>query len=191
MASKVSLGGSNYPSSHLDGRNDLGYGLSSPKFTGDQRSLGSNVYPYNEADTEIDSEVEDEIDADTWNAVHSKLYEPHQGDGHFDPFTFVGGNRKLSEALGFSSSQDISPIRGLYKNRSAAVGTKSGTARGDGSTNSPKFDKGDRWGWSAPLYQNDDSNDENWTLEDIAQKQIEESILRFYIRKLLLSRNYV
>jgi len=189
--SKVSVGGSNYPLSNLDGRNDLGYGRSSSKFTGDQRQTGTSVYPYMEADEEIDSEAEDQVSEDDIEAAWTTQVDPRtdaMGTGHFDPFTFVGGNTKLSEALGFSNNS-ISPIRGLYKGRmGGATGTKSGTARSDGSTMAPKITTpGDKYGWSTPLFHEDDSNDENWTLEDIAENNLEENYLRLYIRKVLLS----
>lgn len=189
--SKVSVGSSNISLSNLDGRNDLGYGRSSSKFTGDKRQTGTSVFPYMEADEEIDSEAEEQVSDESIETVFNNQLDPisdAMGTGHFDPFTYVGGNTKLSEALGFSKNS-ISPIRGLYKGRAGgATGTKSGTVRSDGSTMSPTIAPGgDKYGWSAPLYQDDDSNDENWTLEDIAQNNLEESYLRTYIRSIILS----
>jgi hypothetical protein len=79
----------------------------------------------------------------------------------------------------------------MYKNRgnSAVGGTKSGTARGEGSTMSATMDTGDRWGWSNPVYDEISSDFEeegNYTLEDIAN--IEEASLRKCIRLILLER---
>ena len=52
--------GGNFPKSHLDGRNDLGYGRSDPKFHV-HKTLGASTYPYEEEDEDIsDVEVSDE-----------------------------------------------------------------------------------------------------------------------------------
>jgi len=76
----------------------------------------------------------------------------------------------------------------MYKNRgkSSVGGTKTGTARGEGSTMAATLDTGDRWGWSNPRYEKmSELSDEedNYTLEDIAKNSIEENLLRLLIRK--------
>ena len=78
---------------------------------------------------------------------------------------------------------------GMHKSRGNQVvgGTKSGTARGEGSTMAPTIDTGDRWGWSSPVQKEIDTdfeNEYNYTLEDIADE--EESSLRECIRMIIL-----
>jgi hypothetical protein len=191
--SKVSIGGGGFPASHGDSRDGLGYGRLNPSGHV-PKQLGRSVYPYIEEDEDLD-DVETFMDEDEEEEMWSKMtgpsgYDP--GGGHYDPFTFAGSNTSLNGPAHISeqsASNSMVPIPGMYKNRgsSSVGGTKAGTARADGSTMSQRFDTGDRWGWSNPLYKeiNTDSETEyNYTLEDIASD--EENDLRECIRLILM-----
>lgn len=195
--SKVSIGGGNFPSSHLDGRGDLGYGRLDPKYHV-AKQLGRSVYPYIEADEDLD-DVETFMDEDEQEEMHDRMSSPSgydPGGGHYDPFSFTGSNTSLhgpshiGESFGSigSTGNSMTPIPTMHKRRSnqAVGGTKVGTARGDGSTMAAVMDTGDRWGWSNPVYKEIDTDFEseyNYTLEDIAD---EEDVLRECIRLILM-----
>ena len=51
--SKVSIGGGNFPASHLDGRDDLGYGRLNPKYHV-PKQLGNDAYPYRDQSEDLD-----------------------------------------------------------------------------------------------------------------------------------------
>ena len=64
--SKVSIGGGNFPSSHGDSRDDLGYGRLNPKYHV-PKTLGNDVYPYRDQDEDLE-DVETGVDAeDVWD----------------------------------------------------------------------------------------------------------------------------
>ena len=192
--SKVSIGGGNFPASHLDGRDDLGYGRLNPKYHV-QKMLGNDSYPYRDQDedlSDVETFMDEEEEEDMWDRMTGPSgYDP--GGGHYDPFSFAGSNTLLRgpAAIGESfASNSMVPFPTMHKNRgvSPVGGTKSGTARGEGSTMSATIDTGDRWGWSNPVYKEIDTdfeNEYNYTLEDIAD---EEDALRECIRLLLLRK---
>jgi len=191
--SKVSIGGGNFPASHGDGRDDLGYGRLNPKYH-INKMLGNDSYPYKDQDENldhIDTGIDEDEEEEMWDRMSGPSgYDP--GGGHYDPFSFAGSNTTLSgpSHIGESfASNSMVPMPDLYKNRgsSALGGTKAGTVRGDGSTMSATFDTGDRWGWSNPLYKEidtDSENEYNYTLEDIASD--EEEQIRECIRLIML-----
>lgn len=192
--SKVSIGGGNFPSSHGDGRGDLGYGRLNPSYHV-EKELGNHVYPYRDPSDDledVDTGLSEEEEEELWD----KMSGPHDYDhagGHYDPFSFVGSNTLLNgpAAIGetFSPSATMVPKPNMYQGRGKSTigGMRTGTARGEGSTMAPTIDTGDRWGWSNPLYKEIDTDFEseyNYTLEDIASD--EEECLREYIRHLIL-----
>ena len=192
MPSKVSIGGANFPASHGDSRSDLGYARLDPKYHV-PKMLGNNSYPYRDEDEDLDYiDLEVEIDDETLDALHRLITPPQDydpGGGHYDPFSFAGGNTNLHGPSHIGEASAISglvPFPNMYKGRGGAAvgGTKVGTARGEGSTTSATIDPGDRWGWSNPRYKKmDELSDEedNYTLEDIADS-LEEHYLRRVIR---------
>ena len=195
--SKVSIGGGNFPSSHGDARDDLGYGRLNPSGHV-PKQLGRSVYPYIEEDEDLD-DVETFMSEDEEEELHKMIsgpsgYDP--GGGHYDPFSFAGSNTSLNgpshigESFGSIgvTGNSMVPIPTMHKGRgqSTVGGTRAGTARADGSTMSATMDTGDRWGWSNPIYKEIDTDFEseyNYTLEDIAD---EEDDLRECIRLILL-----
>ena len=195
--SKVSIGGGNFPSSHGDARDDLGYGRLNPSGHV-PKQLGRSVYPYIEADEDLE-DVETFMDEDEEEELHRMISAPSgydPGGGHYDPFTFAGSNTSLNgpshigESFGSIgvSGKSMVPIPAMHKGRgqSTVGGTRTGTARGEGSTMSATIDTGDRWGWSNPLYKEIDTdleNEYNYTLEDIADEQDD---LRECIRLILM-----
>lgn len=193
MSSKVSIGGANFPASHGDGRGDLGYGRLDPIYH-TVKQLGRSVYPYIEADEDledVETFLDEEEEEELWDRMEAPSgYDP--GGGHYDPFSYAGSNTSLNgpSHIGESFASDsMVPFPGMHnrRGRSGAVGTKVGTARGDGSTMSATMDTGDRWGWSNPVYKEidtDSENEYNYTLEDIASD--EEETLRECIRLILL-----
>jgi len=194
-SSKVSIGGGNFPSSHVDDRNDLGYGRLNPKYHV-QKMLGNDSYPYRDQDENLDH-VDTGMDEDEEDEIWDRMTPPQDydpGGGHYDPFSYAGSNTPLSGPAHISEWVDsMVPIRQqkLYPRKlgTAIGGTKSGTARGEGSTMSATMDTGDRWGWSNPVYDeisSDFEEEDNYTLEDIAN--IEEASLRKCIRLILLER---
>ena len=195
IPSKVSIGGGNFPASHLDGRDDLGYGRLNPKYHV-QKMLGNDSYPYRDQDEDL-SDVETFIDEDEEEDMWDRMTGPSghdPGGGHYDPFSFAGSNTSLHgpAAIGESfASNSMVPFPTMHKNRGASAvgGTKVGTARGEGSTMAPRIDTGDRWGWSNPVYKEIDTdleNEYNYTLEDIASD--EEDDLRECIRLILMRK---
>jgi len=192
-SSKVSIGGGNFPSSHVDDRNDLGYGRLNPKYHV-QKMLGNDSYPYRDQDENLDH-VDTGMDEDEEDEIWDRMTPPQDydpGGGHYDPFSYAGSNTTLSGPAHISEWVDsMVPIRQqkLYPRKlgTAIGGTKSGTARGEGSTMSATIDTGDRWGWSNPVYRDfeeDSSEQDNYTLEDIAKNQ--EETLRECIRIILM-----
>ena len=180
MPSKFSIGSSNFPQSHADTRNDLGYGRANPKYHV-PKQLGDVVYPYKLADEDVDDV---EIDDETMDAVGGNLGADGNHDpygGHYDPFSFVGGNTKLGEAV----VSGLSPFPGMYKNNydtatggSLYVGR---TARADASTSAPTLDTGDRWGWSNdPDLPGEDEEEPIEDLKQLADKQLRE-VIRYLI----------
>jgi len=190
--SKVSIGGANFPASHGDSRGDLGYGRLNPKYH-IEKQLGNDIYPYRDQDENLDH-VETGVECEEeeiWDKMTGPQdYDP--GGGHYDPFSFAGSNTSLHGPSHIGEHVDsLVPIRQqkLYPrpSRMVAGGTKTGTARGEGSTMSPTIDTGDRWGWSNPVYDEIDEDSveaDNYTLEDIANNQ--ENDIRECIRLILL-----
>lgn len=189
--SKVSIGGGNFPSSHGDSRDDLGYGRLNPKYHV-PKTLGNDVYPYRDQDEDLE-DVETGVDhEDVWDRMEAPSgYDP--GGGHYDPFSFTGSNTSLHgpSHIGENFAKNsMVPFPKMHNRRGNQTvgGTKSGTARGEGSTMSPTIDTGDRWGWSNPVYKEIDEDFEdtdNYTLEDIAKNQAEDE-LRECIRLILM-----
>ena len=190
--SKVSIGGGNFPASHGDARDDLGYGRLNPSGHV-EKQLGRSVYPYIEEDEDLE-DLETFMDEEEEEELHRMISAPSgydPGGGHYDPFSFAGSNTSLNgpSHIGESfASNSIVPFPTMHKNRgqSTVGGTRVGTARGDGSTMSATIDTGDRWGWSNPLQKEIDTdleNEYNYTLEDIAD---EEDALRECIRLILM-----
>ena len=191
--SKVSIGGGNFPSSHGDARDDLGYGRLNPSGHV-PKQLGRSVYPYIEEDEDLD-DVETFMDEDEEEEMHDRMSSPSgydPGGGHYDPFSFAGSNTSLNGPAHISETfakNSMVPFPSMHKGRgqSTVGGTRVGTARGEGSTMSPTIDTGDRWGWSNPVYKEIDTDSEieyNYTLEDVASD--EEDALRECIRLLIL-----
>ena len=190
--SKVSIGGGNFPASHGDARDDLGYGrLNHSGHV--EKQLGRSVYPYIEEDEDLE-DLETFMDEDEEEELHRMISAPSgydPGGGHYDPFSFAGSNTSLNgpSHIGESfASNSMVPFPTMHKNRgqSTVGGTRVGTVRGDGSTMSATIDTGDRWGWSNPLQKEIDTdleNEYNYTLEDIAD---EEDALRECIRLILM-----
>ena len=193
--SKVSIGGGNFPSSHLDSRGDLGYGRLNPKYHV-PKMLGNDIYPYRDVDedlSDLETFMDDDEEEEMWDRMSGPQdYDP--GGGHYDPFSFAGSNTSLHGPASIGESfakNSMVPLPTMHKNRGnqPVGGTKSGTARGEGSTMSATIDTGDRWGWSNPVYDeisSDFEEEDNYTLEDIAQ--IEEAQLRKCIRLIILER---
>ena len=189
--SKVSIGGGNFPSSHGDSRDDLGYGRLNPKYHV-AKQLGNDIYPYRDQDEDLEDVETGVDDEDVWDKMEAPSgYDP--GGGHYDPFSFTGSNTSLSgpSHIGENFAKNsMVPFPSMNRRRGnqPVGGTKSGTARGEGSTMSPTIDTGDRWGWSNPVYKEIDEDFEdrdNYTLKDIANNQAEDE-LRECIRLILM-----
>ena len=191
--SKVSIGGGNFPASHLDGKDDGGYGRLNPRYH-TVKMLGNDVYPYRDQSEELDDVdhgFDEEEEEEIWDRMEAPSgYDP--GGGHYDPFSFAGSNTSLNgpSHIGENFAKNsMVPFPRMHKNRGNQPigGTKSGTARGEGSTMAATIDTGDRWGWSSPVHKEIDTdfeNEYNYTLEDIADE--EESSLRECIRMIIL-----
>jgi len=156
-----------FPNSHLDGRNDLGYGRSSLQFS--KPRMSGDSYPYTKV-TDSDAEVDEE----DIEMVSDKMREPRDYDAipHHDPFYYVAGNTKLSER----ASTSISPFPNMYKSRDGHLGStigpyqshqygfKSDALRVDGSSN-----------WAS--YTRDEEDEEDiYNLEDVAEKMLREYV---------------
>ena len=179
-------GNNQFPKSFGDSRDDLGYGRLTAKYF-KHRVHGDPTFPYVEEPTDMDDiDIDDEAIA----AVHTKLQEPRDFDpisgSALDGQSLTGPNMRLGER-----SNTMSPIPDLYKNRSRTpLGTAprypQGPADGFSSKTKPT---GDRYGYST-MYGEDEAGDEPaYTLEDIAEKQIEE--IRSLIRLILLENQWV
>ena len=189
--SKVSIGGGNFPASHGDSRDDLGYGRLNPKYHV-QKQLGNHSYPYRDEDEDLDH-VETGVDEEeVWDRMEAPSgYDP--GGGHYDPFSFAGSNTSLHGPAHIGENfakNSMVPFPKMHNRRGNQTvgGTKSGTARGEGSTMAPTIDTGDRWGWSNPVYKEIDEdfeNRDNYTLEDIIKNK-EEDNLRECIRLMIM-----
>ena len=176
MPSKFS--GGNFPKSHLDSRDDLGYGRANPKYHL-AKALGGSEFPYWEDSEGMDVEDE-EVEDEMIDDVRAKTTGPQGVDplakNAINPFYFAGGNTKLGEGTGVS----LSPFPSMYKSK---VKTASGkkpvgrTARADASTMASTVDPGgDKRGWST-LYGEDPEADEPIeNLEDLADKRIRECV---------------
>ncbi|OUU74603.1 MAG: hypothetical protein CBC29_05615 [Methylococcaceae bacterium TMED69] len=170
--------GGNFPKA--DGRNDLGYGRSDPKFH-TPKKLGSSVYPYEEADEDVsDVEISDEtLDAIATKSPHMSDYDP--GD-HYDPFYFAAGNTKLSERV----SKSIGAIPGLHSTGQGEVDpkiSKSTTSRNPHGWAKPS--PGEKKGWSYLPETGKEDDEPIFNLSDLAKKQVEQD-LREWIRLTLL-----
>jgi hypothetical protein len=182
-------GNNNFPKSFGDSRDDLGYGRLTAKYF-KNRVHGDPTFPYVEDITDV-SDVD--IEEDVIDGVTNKQYAPR----NYDPIpssdtesqSFVGPNARLGEA-----SNTMSPIPDLYKNRSrSAVGGTApkypqGPASGFASQSRPT---GSKQGYSTMLgfLSAEEAEDPAYTLEDIAEKQIEE--IRLFIRAALLEIVYL
>ena len=169
-----------FSKSFSDSRNDLGYGRLSPKYFRD-RVHGDPTFPYTEEPTDT-SDVEDDIGSKA--AVHKKLQQPRNYDPlPYNDRSFAGSGAKLGEA-----TNALSPIPDLYKNRSRSpMGTSPdyphGATTGFSSTTRPT---GSKYGYSTMYGDSPDSDTAAYTLEDIAEKQLEEQSLRNFIRLMIL-----
>ncbi len=190
---KVSIGGGNFPASHGDSRDDLGYGRLNPKYHV-QKQLGNHSYPYRDEDEDLDDVETGVDDEQVWDRMEVPSgYDP--GGGHYDPFSFAGSNTSLHGPAHIGENfakNSMVPFPKMHDRRGnqPVGGTKVGTARGEGSTMAPTIDTGDRWGWSNPVYKEIDEdfeNKDNYTLEDIMQNQSEDN-LRECIRLILMER---
>lgn len=179
MSSKFA--GGNFPKSSLDGRNDLGYGRSDPKFFTNKQANAE--FPYVVDDVEDLDSVE--IDEETIDAVHKKTRSPRKYDhagGHYDPFYYVAGNTKLSET---TAAKGLSPFPDLYKGRTNGIGgspSPSGTQRQFGFAKN-KFVPGDLY--KALYLSTDEENEEFYNLKDFSDDS-KENNLREWIRSEIL-----
>ena len=175
-----------FPNSYGDSRDDLGYGRLTTKYFAN-RVHGDPTFPYVEPPTDTD---DIDIDDEALDGVVNKMSSPR----NYDPLpysdtesqSFIGPAAKLGEA-----TNSISPIPDLYKNRSnvAAGGTAAryphGPTSGFTSRSRPT---GDRYGYSTMYGETVDGDDPAYSLEDIAEKQIDE--IRLYIRLILLENRW-
>ena len=187
--SKVSIGGGNFPASHGDSRDGLGYGRLRPTYG--MKSMGNN-YPYTaEEDSDFDWEDAD-VDEEDIAAVSDRQQGPRDYDhagGHYDPFSFAGGNTKLGEATSISPIPH-SRLYGKNFSRSAVGGTKTGKVIPAVKHGTVPDTYGSNDGFSTILSYDGNHYDENeneediYNLEDVANVQ-QENILRKYIRNLI------
>ena len=173
-------GKSSFAKSFADSRDDLGYGRVTPKYF-KNRVHGDPTFPYVEPPTDT-SDVEEDLGSQ--EAIHKKTMEPRDYDplpyNDIESQSFTMPNASMSEA------NSLSPIPDLYKNRSRSpMGTSPRYPHGptDGfSTRSRPT--GDRYGYSTMYGETEDGDEPAYTLEDIAEKQMQE--LKNYIRLLIL-----
>ena len=187
MASPLQ-GKQGFPAGKGDTRDDLGYGRLTPKYFRN-RVHGDPTFPYVEPATDLeDIEIDDDIAADVTN----KMMAPR----NYDPIptsdtegqSFVGPNAHLGEA-----SNTMHPIPDLYKNRARSPmgGTAPKYPHGPTAGFAPKVQPtGDRYGYSTMYGENENEDEPAYTLEDIAEKQLEEEI-RHYIRLILVENQWV
>jgi len=185
MASPLQ-GKQGFPAGKGDTRDDLGYGRLTPKYFRN-RVHGDPTFPYVEPPTDTDDvDIDDEaVDGVVNNMMAPRAYDPlpySDTEGQ----SFVGPAAKLGEA-----SNTMSPIPDLYKNRSnvGAGGTAPryphGPASGFTSRSRPT---GDRYGYSTMYGETEEGDEPAYSLEDIAEKQIDE--IRLYIRLILLENRW-
>ena len=164
---------SNFPNSHADSRNDLGYGRSSLQFS-KPRSSGQE-FPYIKVEL-LDAEVDEE----DIEMVSDKMRVPRDYDpsAYADPFYYVAGNTKLSE---MRASTSISPFPSLYSKRDGHIGSKTGPYQShqygfkqDGLEVDTSMD------W-ASYSRNEENEEDIYNLEDVAEKT-----LREYVRMQLM-----
>ena len=176
-------GNNNFPKSFGDSRDDLGYGRLTAKYF-KHRVHGDPTFPY----VEPVEELEDvDVDEETIDAVVAKQQSPRGYDplpySDLEGQSFVGPNSRLGEA-----SNTMAPIPDLYKNRArSALGTSPryphGPTDGFSSRSRPT---GSKKGYSTMLGFLDAEDEPAHTLEDIAEKQLEE--VRTLIRLILLEQ---
>tara|TARA_X000000950_G_scaffold206367_1_gene248279 strand:- start:125 stop:685 length:561 start_codon:yes stop_codon:yes gene_type:complete len=179
-------GNNNFPKSFGDSRDDLGYGRLTPKYF-KHRVHGDPTFPYSEDPLDLEDV---DMDEETVDAVVNKLATPR----NYDPLpfydtegqSFTGPAAKLGEA-----SNTMHPIPDLYKNRSRSPmgGTApkypQGPADGFSSRIRPT---GDRYGYSTMYGETEEGDEPAYTLEDIAEKQIEE--IRHFVRLVLMENQW-
>jgi len=185
MASPLQ-GKQGFPAGKGDSRNDLGYGRLSPKYF-KNRVHGDPTFPYVEPTANLD---DIEIDEETIDGVTNKQMTPRNYDplpyNDIEGQSFIGPNARLGEA-----SNTMHPIPDLYKNRARTPmgGTAPKYPHGpaDGFTTRAR-PTGDRYGYSTMYGENENQDDPAYSLEDIAEKQMEE--IRKYIRLILLENQW-
>ena len=112
--------------------------------------------------SDVDHWFDEEEEEEIWDRIESPSgYDP--GGGHYDPFSFIGSNTSLygPAQIGENFAKNsMVPFPKMHARRGNQPigGTKSGTARGEGSTMAPTIDTGDRWGWSNPVYKEIDED---------------------------------
>ncbi len=180
-------GNNNFPKSFGDSRDDLGYGRLTAKYF-KNRVHGDPTFPY----VEPAADVEDvDIDEETIDAVTAKQQSPIGYDplpySDLEGQSFVGPNAHLGEA-----SNSMNPIPDLYKNRARSpLGTAPRYPHGptDGFTSRSR-PTGSKQGYSTMLgFSDDDSDEPAYTLEDIAEKQLDE--IRCLVRLIILEQQWV
>ena len=175
-------GNNNFPKSFGDSRDDLGYGRLSTKYHKD-RSLGGSSFPYREppedlSDVEIEEELIDLVSDKTDMPIAYDPITTLDSEGQY----YASGNTKFMETYDM-----MSPIPGLYKNRMKSGSGPSamypaGATSGFSSRIRPT---GSKYGYSTMYNDSDESDEPVYTIEDLAEKQLQE--LRDYIRSLLLT----
>ena len=174
MTTRSVSGNNQFPKSFGDSKDDLGYGRLTAKYF-KHRVHGDPTFPYVEKAEDLeDVDISDEA----IDAVLTKTMEPRD----FDPLPYsdtegqslTGPNPHLGEA-----TNALSPIPDLYKNR----------ARHSTGGTSPKYPQGPADGFSSRsrstgskqgystmvgFMSDDEAEEPAYTLEDIAEKQIEE-----------------
>jgi len=173
-------GNNNFPKSFGDSRDDLGYGRLTPKYF--LNRVQGSTFPYIEEPPELENiDIDDEIIM----AVQLKMQEPRD----YDPLpNYSIGAQSLTSPRSYlgEASTSISPIPDLYKNRSLAnLGTAAkyppGPTSGFSTRSRPT---GDRYGYSTMYGEDEEGDIPAYSLEDIAEKQIEE--IRTLVRLILL-----
>ena len=179
-------GNNNFPKSFGDSRDDLGYGRLTPKYF-KKRVHGDPTFPYAEKPTDMDDV---DLDDETVDAVINRLASPRNYDplpyNDIEGQSFVGPNMKIGEA-----SNTMNPIPDLYKNRSRSPmgGTSPRYPHGptDGFSTRAR-PTGDRYGYSTMYGEDEEGDEPAYTLEDIAEKQLDE--IRHFVRLVLLEHGW-